>query len=138
MARILALVGKPAVGKTQLADELVALLGWSRLSIDSEREQDGDWPSLVAKLEYIRTPTIVESVAMPLIYRRALANHSTTVVLVTCDEDERMERLERRGDEPVPARAYANRMAALRVDRTVLDAEQAQRLVGALKITRAD
>jgi adenylate kinase family enzyme len=129
MARILALVGKPAVGKTRLADELQALLGWQRLSIDTEREQGGDWPSLVAKLEHTRAPTIVESVAMPRPYRRALANQRATVVLVQCEEDERLARLTCRGEERVPARAYANRMAARRVDRTRPDGGQARRLV---------
>jgi broad-specificity NMP kinase len=113
MARIIAITGRVAVGKTTIARQLAARLDWQLLGIDRERSIGGDWSSLIAKVHRLTSPTIVESVIFPRDYQRALSTHETSLLHLTCDESVRRERLELRPDsrpsKPVPVPVWPRR-----------------------------
>lgn len=114
MARILAVVGHICVGKTTLIDQLNEHLSWDRLCIDDSH----DWDCLTAKVHRLRRPTIIESVAMPAIYRTALKQHDTTIMLIICDPDERQRRLVKRGETRPSGRDYTRSNTHFRIDTT--------------------
>jgi len=118
MTRVLAVTGGSCAGKTTLIGELNELLGWDLLSIDAERAAGRDWPGLDRRVRNARRPVIVESIAMPADYRAALARHDTTIMLVTCTEDERQRRLEHRGETRPTGRNYSRSHTHFRVDTT--------------------
>jgi hypothetical protein len=118
MARILAAVGACCAGKTTTLDALNELLGWDRLSIDAERESGRDWPHLIRKVLALRTPALIESVAMPLNYHVALKRHDTTIMLVTCDPHERHLREQARRETRPTGRNYSRSDAHFRIDAT--------------------
>jgi gluconate kinase len=118
MTRVLAITGACCAGKTTVANALNEHLGWDRLSIDQEREQGGDWPSLTHKVRHLTKPTIVESIAMPSSYRSALNRHDTTTALVTCDELERQRRLQARQETRPTGRQYSLRFVNTKINAT--------------------
>jgi hypothetical protein len=118
VARVLAVVGACCNGKTVTIDALNELLQWDRLSIDAERTDGGDWTTLARKVMFLRVPTIVESIAMPKLYRDALKRHDATVVLVFCDPAERARREQVRGDVRPIGRNYSRSEVHCRIDAT--------------------
>lgn len=113
MAQVVALVGKPGVGKSAACDELEALLGWDSLRIDRMREIGRDWDWLCECLLALQSPCLTESVAMPRRYVRCLSLHDTTIVELICNEDVRIAR------GGGPAREYTNPRADLVVNTTL-------------------
>lgn len=118
MTFVVAIVGAVASGKTTLANELHQLTGWQQLSIDTEREHDNDWPHLIARVQQLTEPAIIESVATPTAYRAALAHHTTTIVRCRCDEPERQRRLTQRGNTNPAAADYRTAPTAITVNTT--------------------
>ena len=119
MTRVLAVCGQMGAGKTTLLDELNELLGWDRLSIDAERAAGRDWAELSARVRRLTKPAIVESVVLPAVYRTALKAQDTTIMLVTCDEDERKRRVAAAGEHrPSDRLNYSRSMTHFRVDTT--------------------
>ena len=96
MARVLAVAGLVASGKTTLVARLQDELEWDCLSIDSERAGGGDWKTLLARLDYARKPTIVESVLLARAYEQSLLAHDTCMIRTVCSHAARMARLNKR------------------------------------------
>jgi hypothetical protein len=99
MTRVVAVVGRPGVGKSSVLRLLTARLGWQAFGIDGERARGGGWPSLCRKVAELTAPALVESVLFPAAYRRALAHHDAGVLVVKCAEPERQLRLAGRPPE---------------------------------------
>jgi hypothetical protein len=92
VARIVAIVGRSGVGKTTVRRELAFALGWSSMGIDDHRRDGGGWHSLCEMLDVTTWPTLIESVAFPASYMRALARHDARLLEVVCSESDRLER----------------------------------------------
>lgn len=105
MTRVVAVVGRPAVGKSLVVRLLAARLGWRVFGIDSERARGGGWPSLCREVARLSTPALVESVLLPAAYRSALASHDAGLLVVKCDESERWRRVAGRPVEMRGSRA---------------------------------
>jgi hypothetical protein len=116
--RVAAIVGKAGVGKSRLVADLQQILGWDALSIDIERRDGGGWDTLTAKVARLTAPTLVESVMIPPRYRAILRRQDAVVVLITCEEIERVRRLASRGETRPAQREYDYADVAVTVDTT--------------------
>jgi hypothetical protein len=105
MTRVVAVVGRPGVGKSLVVRLLAGRLGWQAFGIDGERSRGGGWPSLCSRVARLTEPALVESVVFPVAYRRALARHDAGVLVVRCSEPERQRRLAGRPLELAGSRA---------------------------------
>lgn len=103
MTKIVCIVGAPGAGKTHLASILSRELCWPVTGIDVMRSHVLGWGALDAMVRSASAPLIVESVLFPVHYQRALRGHDSRLIVVTCPEQQRLERLECRG-ETRPAR----------------------------------
>jgi hypothetical protein len=110
--------GSATKGKTTFLDELNELLDWDRLSIDAERAEGRDWRDLAVKVRRLTRPSIVESSVLPRIYLQALKTQDSTLMLITCDEDERKRRIESRGEQPSERVNHSRSMTHFRIDTT--------------------
>lgn len=92
---VIALTGAVGVGKTEVGRTLAHNLpNWVLTRIDDHP----DWSALVDRVNHLRTNAIIESVLIPPRYRAALRRHNSALVVITCDEAERLRRLEMRGE----------------------------------------
>jgi hypothetical protein len=105
MTRVVAVVGRPGVGKSLVLRMLAERLGWQAFGIDSERARGGAWPSLCRRVAALTAPALVESVLFPAAYRHALARHDAGILVVKCSEPERQRRLSGRPVELAGSRA---------------------------------
>lgn len=126
--RVLAVTGMSGVGKTRVAGQLRELLPrWISLSIDGERRRGGDWSTLAVKVQGLAANAIVESIAMPAPYLHALRFHTVRVVVVTCDEAERLRRCRARGGRG-GSRSYSRPNAWVLDNTVAVPAEELERV----------
>ena len=93
---VVALVGKPASGKTYWRNALAAQLGWRSLDIaDYGYAGTGRWSRLLTDIAS-DLPVIIESCASPLEYRNLLARVPSMVIEVTASTSVRRGRLAER------------------------------------------
>lgn len=91
--RVIAVVGNAGVGKSSLIERLKSRLGWQSIGIDEARANGRDWPHLLRDIARLEKPTLVESVLLTGQYRWVLARHDSKMLLVTCEEPVRLERV---------------------------------------------
>lgn len=95
---IVALFGKPGVGKTHLATRVARETGWDYLAIDQFGDPGSDrWPKMLHALRQANNTVIVESNIMPPQYRSILNGSDHLIVEVTADEETRQRRMKARG-----------------------------------------
>jgi hypothetical protein len=96
-AAIIAIVGKPASGKTHCRNVLAEELGWRSLDIaDQGLAESGRWPRLLDEVCADETPVVVESCASPERYRGLLSRVPSFVLEVAAPVGVRRRRLSRR------------------------------------------
>lgn len=94
---IIAIVGKPASGKTYCRNALAHELGWRSLDIvDQGFAESGRWPRLLDEVCADDAPAIIESCASPERYRNLLARVPSFVLEVAAPVATRQQRLSER------------------------------------------
>lgn len=94
---IIAIVGKPASGKTHCRNALAQELGWRSMDIaDQGFAESGRWPRLLDEVCADETPVIVESCASPECYRSLLIAVPSFVLEVAAPVAARRQRLSER------------------------------------------
>lgn len=98
---IIAIVGKPATGKSYWRKALAKRLGWSHYDIADQGEVGIErWSRLLDAIEADDGPVIVESCASPARYRALLNARPSLVLEATAPAPVRRRRLAERGLDP--------------------------------------